>query len=239
MKKNDIIRALKYEAQDIEIPEISPELKSVPITVIPIEIRPSKPKRFLYAPILRLLIVFVLSVGFFHSIVTKAETKVTIDINPSIEFTVNCYDKVVGVKAYNDAGEEFLSKLNINYCSTDEAIQRILTLAEDLDYLSEEDSNAILYSISSMSTCKYEYESKLKKSIMNAFDFIGVNGVTRTVEPSAIDEQAAIQRGVSPAKFAFVRELYARRMNRECNVSEIPKELLDSSVSELVFEMGN
>lgn len=238
MKRNDIIRALKCEAQDIEIPDISNELKSVPITVIPIEIRPSKPKRLMFAPILRLMLMFVLSVGFFHSIVTKAETKVTIDINPSIEFTVNCYDKVVAVKAYNEEGEEFLNQLNINYCSTDEAIRRIFSLAEDLDYLHEESSNAVLYSVSSMRNNKYEYENRLNKSIMSGFAFIGVNGVTRTVEPSANDEQEARARGVSPAKFAFVRELYARRMNRECKASEIPEDLLDSSVSELVFNNG-
>ncbi len=238
MKRNDIIQALIQEAQDIEIPNKSAELKSVPITVIPLEIRQTKPKRTIFAPILRMMIVFVLSIGFVYSVLTRAETKVTIDINPSIEFTVNRYDKIVGVKAYNESGEEFIKKLNINYCSTEEAILRIITLADAMNYVNAS-SNAVLLSVSSLSDSKYEYESRIQKAFTEAFRQVGEEGEIYTVEPLGTDEQAASKRRISPAKFAFVREMLAKRMNRECMPNEVPEELLNSSVAELAEEMAN
>ena len=238
MKRNDLIKALRDETNDIEIPDVSKKVKDVPITIVPIEIRPVKKKSRIYSPILQVFIVFALSLGILYSIITKAETKVTIDINPSIEFTVNRFDKVIGVKAYNETGEEFLQSLNINYCTTDEAISRIIAHAEQKGYLSSNCATALLYSISSISGKSYEYDSKLKRSFESAFSEIGVDGVFHTVEYSPIDEQEAMRRGMSPAKLAFIRELYGKKFKREYKPNEIPNELNDDSVNEIVSRLS-
>ncbi len=39
---------------------------------------------------------------------------VSLDVNPSIEFTVNRFDRVIRVKAVNDDGEELLKNINLN-----------------------------------------------------------------------------------------------------------------------------
>lgn len=238
MKRNDIINALRLEASDIEIPDNTTELKKTPITIVPIEIRPLKRKRMIFAPIMRIMVVLILSVGFFYSILTKAETKITIDINPSMEFTVNRFNKVVSVKAYNDSGEVFIKKLNLNYCTTEEAINKIINLADDMNYVSR-DSNAVLLSVSSLSNCKYEYENKAKSAIENAFRQVGKQGKIFVVEPESTDEQIALKRNISPAKLAFARELLERRMKRDCKPSEVPDELINSSVAQIAKELGN
>ncbi len=237
MKRNDIINALRREASDIEIPDSTTELKKTPITVVPLEIRPKR-KRLIFAPIMRIMVVLILSIGFFYSILTKAETKITIDINPSMEFTVNRFNKVVSVKAYNDSGEVFIKKLNLSYCTTEEAINKIINLAEDMDYVSG-DSNAVLLSVSSLSNSKYEYENKAKSAIENAFRQVGKKGKIFVIEPQSTDEQIALKRRISPAKLAFARELYERRIKRVCKPSEVPDELINSSVAQIAKELEN
>ncbi len=239
MRKNDLINALREECMDIQIPELTSEVRQTPITIIPIEIRPVKKKKSFLSPIFQVFLVFALSLGIFYSIITKAETKVSIDINPSIEFTVNGFDKVIAVRAYNDQGEEFLQRLNIGYCTTDEAIKKIIFLAEELNYLDDDQKNALLYSVSTVGANKYKFEGKLKRSLTNAFSNIGAQGELHTVEFSCTDEEEAISRGVSPAKFAFIRELYAKRMKRDCKASEIPDELMDTSVTDLVTQLAS
>ena len=238
MKRNDLIKALLDESNDIQVPDVIKEVRETPITIIPIEIRPAKPKNRLYAPLLRMFVIFALSIGIFYSVITKAETKVTIDINPSIEFTINRFDKVIAVKAYNESGEEFLSGLNVNYCTTEEAISRIISHAEQKGYLSENTTNALLYSVSSIADCTYKYESKLKNAFLSAFSKIGAKGIFHSVEPSAQDEQEASKLGISPAKLAFIRELYAKRTNKDCSPSEVPKEYLDDTVTEIVTRLS-
>lgn len=239
MKRSEIIQSLLNESTDIEIPELSKEVKQVPITVIPIEIRPKKSKSKIYVPVLRALIILALSIGFMYSIITKAETKVTIDINPSIEFTVNRYDKIIDVKAYNESGEDFLKELNIKFCSTEEAISKIILHAEQQGYINQSDKNALLYSISTVGEYSYQYENKLQRALSSAFSKIDKKGVFHSVKPSPIDEEEAKRHGISPAKFAFIRELYEKRMKRDCNPNEIPEEFLDDSVTDIVSQLSD
>lgn len=238
MKRNELIESLINESSDIEIPELSPKVRQTPITVIPIEIRPIKKKSKFYAPILRTLIIFALSLGILYSIITKAETKVTIDINPSIEFTVNRFDKVIGVKAYNKSGEIFLQEMNLNLCTTEEAVSRIISHAEQCGYIKQDANNALLYSVSTIAECSYKYESKLKRAFSSAFSKINRKGDLHSVEPSPVDEEEAIRHGVSPAKYAFIRELYAKRMKRDFSPHEIPEDILDDSVTDIVNQLA-
>ncbi|WP_097015637.1 anti-sigma factor domain-containing protein [Anaerocolumna aminovalerica] len=45
---------------------------------------------------------------------TSPYSYVSLDVNPSIEYTVNCFDLVIDVKAVNDDGEELLGQINLN-----------------------------------------------------------------------------------------------------------------------------
>ncbi|HVI42480.1 MAG TPA: anti-sigma factor domain-containing protein, partial [Anaerovoracaceae bacterium] len=39
---------------------------------------------------------------------------VSLDVNPSVEYSVNVFDRILDVKAVNDDGEEILSSLDLN-----------------------------------------------------------------------------------------------------------------------------
>lgn len=53
-------------------------------------------------------------------------TKISIDVNPSIELGINRFDKVVSVRSYNDDGKKLTNTLNIKFMNYMEAVNQIL-----------------------------------------------------------------------------------------------------------------
>lgn len=53
-------------------------------------------------------------------------TRISIDINPSIELDINRFGRVVSVNGYNDDGRELLDALDIKFLRYEDAIERIL-----------------------------------------------------------------------------------------------------------------
>jgi len=235
MKKSDLINSILNEANDITPPDMKEELKSYPITVIPVEIRPVKKNPARIFQTLLILVVLLFGMGTFYSIIIKEETVVSIDINPSIEFALNRYDRVVRVKAYNEKGEEFVSRLNVTYCTLDEAILKTLILANTMGYLSDDKMHAVLFSVKSLSEGK-EYECLNKISERFRMDYANIS--PRKVEPTAMDELYAKRYKTSPAKLAFIRSLYQEKYGKALSMDDMPYDMIDSSVTDLVKEFS-
>lgn len=62
---------------------------------------------------------------------------ISIDINPSLELTVNRFNKIIDVVGYNDDGKVLKSSLNILYQNYQKAIETILTSDKVSDSLSK------------------------------------------------------------------------------------------------------
>lgn len=54
-------------------------------------------------------------------------TKISIDINPSIELNINRFGRVISADGYNHDGEELLNALNIKFLNYSDAIEQIFT----------------------------------------------------------------------------------------------------------------
>lgn len=81
-------------------------------------------KRYpLYAAVCACLL-FVLFGGYWLYFTPTA--KISIDINPSIELSVNRFDQVISVNDFNEDGQEFSSALNVKYRTYTDAIEQIL-----------------------------------------------------------------------------------------------------------------
>ncbi len=230
MKKNDILQSMMTEAQDISIPELSDELNSYPITVIPIEIRATKKKRKSPLPALLMTLILVMGLGIFYSVYIKEETLLTIDLNPSIELKINAYDRIIGVKAYNDEGQEFLDGLNINNCTLDEALKKVITKAYEEKYITDEDIHSVLFSVKSLRECKESSYQSMLKSFTQKYKDIE----THWVEPSSAEELEARNFKVSPAKFAFFKKLYEKKYGKSLPPPQVIASMVDCSVTELV-----
>jgi len=118
-------------------------------------------------------------------------TRMTVDINPSVEFMIDDQNKIASVTALNDdgsiliVGEAFVGK------TPEEAVEMMVTLASDTGYLvqgnAEASENTVKISISGDS----KYAEQLKKDITQKADdtlkALDINGTVEKVEALKID----------------------------------------------------
>ena len=81
----------------------------------------------------------VLGVGLtsVYSYFTQAFA-LTVDVNPSIEMTVNCFDRVISVKVFNEEGCEIISAVNVKHMNYADAVDCLLEEEKACGYLEEE-----------------------------------------------------------------------------------------------------
>ena len=118
-------------------------------------------------------------------------TRMTVDINPSVEFMIDDQNKIVSVTALNDdgsiliVGEVFVGK------TPEEAIEMMVRLASDTGYLiqgnAEATENTVKISVSGNS----KYAEQLKKDITekanDTLKALDINGKVEKVEALKID----------------------------------------------------
>ena len=118
-------------------------------------------------------------------------TRMTVDINPSVEFMIDDQNKIVSVTALNDdgsiliVGEAFVGK------TPEEAIEMMVRLASDTGYLiqgnAEATENTVKISVSGNS----KYAEQLKKDItekaQDTLKALDINGKVEKVEALKID----------------------------------------------------
>lgn len=94
--------------------------------------------RYKYAAVCAVMLVVVF-LGGSYKILNTAVSYISIDVNPSVELMLNCFDNVVEVKAYNDEGNEVLNEIDLKGKRYTEAIDSLLSDNEFISYLKEND----------------------------------------------------------------------------------------------------
>ena len=239
MKKDDLIQSMLSEAEDIQIPELSERARLEPISTVPAEVKTTQRQR-LVNPFraITIALILVLGFGFFYSAIMRAETKVTIDINPSIELTLNRNDRVIAVRAYNDAGEEFIKNIDVMYKPLNSAVENVIGVACDLNYLKKNEENAVLFSVKSIIPGKESYhEDGLKTAFKSTVAMRDRQGLFCYSEYTSDDEITANKHHLSPAKLAFIRELLEQKFKRNYASKDIPNDYFYKSVTQLIQEL--
>ena len=142
-----------------------------------------------------LLALVVSAISFTSCSLGKPEegtvTRMTVDINPSVEFMIDEEERIVSVTALNDdggiliVGEAFVGK------TAEEAVEMMVTLASDTGYLvggnADADENTVKISISGDS----KYAQRLQKSIADKADdtlkALNINGRVEKAEAMKIE----------------------------------------------------
>lgn len=149
--------------------------------------------------IISLLLVVILVVGCCLTVVgcdsfggkNPETTRMTVDINPSIEFMVDADNKVISATALNDdgsiilAGEAFVGK------KSEEAVELVVSLATDTGYIVkgnvEADANNVKISVSGDTKFAENMAKKAEEKVNNFFEKSGINGQVEKVEALKID----------------------------------------------------
>ena len=149
--------------------------------------------------------VFILGI-FSCNLYFTADAYVSIDVNPSIELTINRFDKVIAAHAFNEDGERILSEAGLQGKSYKEAAGLIMSCMENDGYLTDD----VLISVT-IQTVNSERERLLCSALQQ---FIGEQALSAqsTADVEVFPVSAEVwgnARGcnMSPAKYMAIKEL--------------------------------
>lgn len=120
----------------------------------PIQRTQPKRKRSRVAALASVAAVFLLLVlGGFKGY-TMPIGVVSLDVNPSIEFSINCFDRVLDITAVNEDAEKILAGLDekaLRYQPVDEAVDATIAALRENGYLIDTTENDVVISAASYS----------------------------------------------------------------------------------------
>ena len=155
---------------------------------------------------------FILLVGGFtvwNNINAKVLAVVDIDVNPSIELSINGKEKVVEATAVNEDGKAILDDMDLKGSDVKTACNAIVGSMLTKGYLNDK-SNSILLSVSSGDQAKGQaIEAELSDGINS---YIGSSSITpavlgQYVEDSDDLKKFATNNGISTGKAQLIRSL--------------------------------
>ena len=131
---------------------------------------------------------------------------VSLDINPSIEYTINRFDRVLEVNGVNEDGSDILSQINkdslINK-DIEDAVETTIDQIEADGYMADEDGNFVVVSAN---TRKEEHTDKLLERLDNKVKGRGnIRPMTFKVSDEELNE--AHDEGISGGKKKIVDRL--------------------------------
>ena len=177
---------------------------------------------------------FILMIGGFtvwKNANEKVLAVVDLDVNPSIELSINGKEKVVGATAINEDGKAILDDMNLKGSDVKTACNAIVGSMLTKGYLNDR-SNSILLSVSSGDPAKgQEIETELSDYINSYANGSAVSTAVMGQYVDADDELKAFasKNGISAGKAGLIRRLLdtdGTRMTEDALLSLSTQELI-------------
>ena len=177
------------------------------------------------------LIIMVGGVTVWKNINNKVFAVVDIDVNPSIELSINGKEKVVDARAVNADGEAILADMDLRGSEVNAACNAIVGSMLTKGYLNDR-SNSLLLSVSAGDSGKgREIEEKLSDDISS---YLGDSVVSAAVMGQYVEdddelEDFAEENGISIGKAWLIRKLLetgGQKMTEESLLSLSTQELI-------------
>lgn len=209
MRREDVERMLNNAAKDL-VPDVLQRVKDADVAVIPVteEIRPQR-NFALRRIILTLSLVFILLIsgGSVIGLSTAEAERVYIDVNPSVEFVLNYFNRVKQVNYYNEDAEQLFADYKVVGKDIEEVIDVFIEKAEEQGYFEGEDA-AMYISVA----CKNNNRAEKKAAKYNAYatntvaqNNICVNVVQQNV--SGISKETAIELNITVGKLKLIQSI--------------------------------
>ena len=124
----------------------------------------------------------------------EKSTRMTIDLNPSVEFMLDEENKVVSVTALNDDGAILIAGEVFVGLSAEEASALFVELAEEIGYLVDTEAfeNEIKVSISGATKYAKDLRDSVSAKINSKLDELDVDAAVKQIEAMAEDELRAL-----------------------------------------------
>ncbi|MDO5575997.1 MAG: hypothetical protein Q4F84_02860 [Fibrobacter sp.] len=141
------------------------------------------------------VLVVVLGIGIYRSVSQTPVSYISIDVNPSIELTLNRWDTVILASPYNDDCAAILENVSIKGMAYTKAVDLIVESEAMQPFL--QDTSALTITVASDSAKK---EEKIKTGIEHCSGYQNHGGRSCTSNVAVIDE--AHGNGMSFGKYA-------------------------------------
>lgn len=138
---------------------------------------------------------------------------VSLDINPSIEYTLNRQDKVVAVKGLNNDGQEIADELiSVRKVTLKEALKETKQLLTQKNYLKSGSSEDVLIDISANNSAR---KDTLKKEALSVFDTEQTKGELNLVltESDLKEHKIANNLGISTGEYKQIQYIKIKSEN--------------------------
>ena len=135
---------------------------------------------------------------------------VSLDVNPSIEFSVNVFDRVIKVTGVNDDGTEIINEINIDNLKNKNIADAVDLIVDEISkegYLDSNDAGIVIATSSEDTDKAEELAGELEDSATEACEETSgeVTVTAEAVGKSRVDE--ARELGVTPGKLNLVEKL--------------------------------
>lgn len=152
--------------------------------------------RYKYAAVLMAFIVVFGGIGSY-SMMTSTVSYISIDINPSIELSLNCFNHVVSAAGLNDDGETILEDIDLKGKLYTDAIDILLSDSEFLSYIY--DDSILDFTVAANN------EKTIIDGIKNCNGYQKYSGMCHTADDAIVSE--AHESGLSLGKYRAYLEL--------------------------------
>ena len=161
-------------------------------------------------PAAAFLFIACVGLGGYHMYFTEV-ARISMDINPSLELGINCFDRVVSVEGYNEDGENLAKESDVRFMEYTDAVNEIVN-GECVQTLLETDNEL---SISVIGEGEKESEEMLRNVEKCAQQHENINCHRGSHE----DVEHAHKAGMSFGKYRAYQEL--KRLDPDITEEEI------------------
>ncbi len=164
-----------------------------------------------------LLLIFGIGIGGYAY--SMPYNYINVDINPSLEFTVNIFGVVLDVKGLNRDGEDLIKTSSYNHIKIDKAVGDFIEAALDKGFFEDVDKNAVMITVSGKNDEKLSnIQEELVKVANNTLDQSKVQSEVVTEKITLNKRDNAKELGISPGKLVLIEKL--KKENPEIKVEE-------------------
>ena len=177
---------------------------------------------------------FLLLLGGFTSYAAPVGV-VSLDVNPSIEYAINCFDRVLSIDGVNEDGSRIIRAMNpenlLNH-PVDEAVEATIAQLRESGYLIEQTENDVVLSASALTRTHADALANRLELLVVQQDNLQVTAVS----VSRNEVQQAHALGTSAGKLYLIEQL-GKASGTDGAFD--PKDWLETPVREIIRETVN
>ncbi len=164
------------------------------------------------------LIIFGLSCGVY----SIPYSYVDIDINPSVEVTVNIFDRIIDLEGFNEDGRKIIEKIRVMNKHLAGGIEQILKRAKQDGYIGASQDNAVLFTVVSRNENRAD---NLVQSINETVDIVYTNSDNVPevlVEKIEMEKHKEVKNiDITPGKRILIEKL--SEMDPQADIEQLEK----------------